>query len=897
MGEAIERGVGLIVRARPGEIRLDEATARLVRSCYELSDEDGPKLVRAMSTAEPTRNLLGRPTTCVGRDVELSMLEALLDECAQDSTARVAIVLGPAGAGKSRLRYELVRRASRRIPDLRVLFGRAQSVGAGSPFAPLRQALRLAAEIADGEDPETSRDKIERYIERSVSRAERRGALTVYLGELAGVPFPDGAHETLGAARQNPTLLGDAMRSAWLDFLTGLCETGPVILILEDMHWGDLPTASFVDAALSSLGDCPLFVLALARPEVFDVLPGLWETREPQLLRLGPLRRAAAVALAREVLGAGAAEGRIERVVELAEGNAFFLEELIRAVAEGRDELPESVLTMVQARLESLGSETRRVLRAGSVFGSSFRLAGVMALLGSELDEHYVAHELSELVQREWVSPRPAARGGGDLEYAFRHMVVQETVYATLTKDDRLLGHRLAAQWLEQTGSADASLLAEHYRRAELPERAARHYLRAAEQALEGADLAQTLAHVARALESNPDAQTRGALHYLAADAHFWRGEYQESERDARAAVELLPQGSPRWFVAIGALCSATGTLGKDRELMAWAARAAEVVPESDEARAAKVVCLVRASHGHLKHGLNAAADALIAKADEAAAGLGKLAALGSAWVHHGRSARAYYAGDMAAFVREVEASIAGFDEVGDWRTAGNARANLGYAALSMGDIERAERLLREALSTCERLGMAGIAHYVMHNLGLALALRGAFAEGIRLERQAIREAETRDEKLLIGATHLYMALILLLAGDAKGAEEEAKIAQAAAPNVPILLAQGLAAESAALLAQGRKSDGLAPARAAMALLEEHGGSDETEGRVRSAFVEALLAAELHDEAREAATFAVERLRERAARLGDPRLEQCFLEGVPEHARLIARAEQLAKPR
>ena len=103
--------------------------------------------------------------------------------------------------------------------------------------------------------------------------------MTAFLGEIANVPFPDDDNDALRAARANPQLMGDGMRRAWEDWLAAECAAHPVLLVLEDLHWGDLPTVSFVDAALRNLRDEPLMVLALARPEVDEQFPDLWQAR------------------------------------------------------------------------------------------------------------------------------------------------------------------------------------------------------------------------------------------------------------------------------------------------------------------------------------------------------------------------------------------------------------------------------------------------------------------------------------------------------------------------------------------------------------------------------------------------------------------------------------------
>src|SRR5262249_14671136 len=157
------------------------------------------------------------------------------------------------------------------------------------------------------------------------------------------------------AARQDKVLMGDQMRRALEDFVSSACARGPVVLVLEDLHWGDAPSVRLVDAALRNLSDRPLFVLASARPEIHERFPRLWGERRVQEIRLEPLSRRASERLVREVLGADVSAALVNHLVARADGNAFYLEELIRAAAErAGDALPETVLAMVESRLEQL---------------------------------------------------------------------------------------------------------------------------------------------------------------------------------------------------------------------------------------------------------------------------------------------------------------------------------------------------------------------------------------------------------------------------------------------------------------------------------------------------------------------------------------------------------------
>src|SRR6185436_2731803 len=141
--------------------------------------------------------------------------------------------------------------------------------------------------------------------------------VTHLLGEVSGVPFPTEASEALRAARADAQAMGDAMKAAWVDWLEAECGHHPVLLVLEDLHWGDKPTIDLVDAALRELATKRFFVLALARPEIHDAFPKLWANRDLQEIRLPQLARKAAEKLVRDVLG-DVTPGTIGRVVDRA---------------------------------------------------------------------------------------------------------------------------------------------------------------------------------------------------------------------------------------------------------------------------------------------------------------------------------------------------------------------------------------------------------------------------------------------------------------------------------------------------------------------------------------------------------------------------------------------------
>ncbi|XXT22426.1 AAA family ATPase [Sorangium sp. So ce429] len=319
-----------------------------------------------------TRRLLGKATPCVGRDRELGTLRALLAETVEEGTAQAALVVAPPGVGKSRLAHEFLQELGARDEAVSIWIARGDTLRTGSPLEMLGQALRSACGIYEGEQPEMRREKLSARVAAWVAPGKQR-RVTEFLGEIVGAPFPDLDSLPLRSARRDSPLMADQVRAAFLDFLGAACAKAPVLVLLEDLHWGDRPTVQLLDAALRTLEERPLFVLALARPEVRDVFPRLWEGRRLHELRLVELSRRAGERLARHVLGERADAEVIARIVRLSEGNAFYLEELIRWTAEGKGaDMPETVVAMIESRLGALDDGARRLLRAASVFGEVF---------------------------------------------------------------------------------------------------------------------------------------------------------------------------------------------------------------------------------------------------------------------------------------------------------------------------------------------------------------------------------------------------------------------------------------------------------------------------------------------------------------------------------------------
>ncbi|WP_437759325.1 serine/threonine-protein kinase [Sorangium sp. So ce1389] len=886
-------GAGVGAPGAPAPVLVDAITAGLLGRVFEIAP--GSRAAAVVGEREPfdeERTLLGKPTPFVGRDRELRALEDLFDECAGEPCARAGLVIAAAGMGKSRLRLEFVRRLRGRSEPAEIWIAQADPARVGAPLGLLGQVVRRAAHLVDGEPLERRREQLAARVARHVA-PDLRERVTEFLGEMVGTPFPDATRVQLRAARRDPLLMGDQIRRAWVDFVDAECRAGPVLLVLEDLHWGDLPTVQCVDAALRLLAERPLMVLAVARPDVRATFPALWAERGTMELGLGELPRRACERMVQAALGERASAEHVTEIVRRAAGNPFFVEELVRATVEGRDarEAPETVLAMVQARFKDLDAEERRLLRAGSVLGEVFWQGAAARLLGlGQEGGAALGARLAELERREWIVRRPEPRFSGEAEFAFRHGLVREAAYTMLTEVDRQLGHRLAGAWLEEAGERDALVLAEHFEHGEELAAAARCYERAAEQALEASDLDGALARVDRAFACAPGEDAAGRLHALAATAHNWRGAFIEAERVAKAAVALAPAGSKTAYTALAMLAWASAALGKaeqlealasslqvdwkgaalDREfLLAWYSITASL---RDLGRHTTAAAIERVMDGvqpeHLEPGL-------------------------AGHVYVTRSLAACYPPrqlDLA--LRLMEAACQAYERDGARRDACLMRVNLSVLQQQLGAYGPAESTLHEAKRVAVELNLPYVATSATIQLARISVSRGQSTTAKALMGVIVEEARAVGDGRHLGQALLLLTQALLNLGELAEARAQGTTAIDETQAYPgsHALAQGTLAHI--LLRQGHSIEALAAARTGIELLERIGGLEENDALVHLAWIEALHACGQGDTARTALAAARDQLRAEADAIESPALRRSFLEAVPEHARILALAEE-----
>ncbi|NUO49560.1 MAG: protein kinase [Polyangiaceae bacterium] len=866
-------------RAHGVLVVVDDATKNLLTGRFTLEKAGECWALAEERTEDEPRRLLGQATPCVGRDREIASLVALFEECAAEPVARAAIIFGAPGIGKSRVRREVVRRVQSRDADVAVWTARGDAVSAGAPFGLLAQIIRDAAWIV-GAEPVAERRRLLLELCNGLVPSPDVERVACFLGELAGAPFPVEASPELAAARRDPVLHGDQTKRAFEDLVAGACSTRPVILVLEDMHWGDSPSLRVLDGVLRNQRESPVLVLATARPEYREVFPDLWKERGVQEIRLGALTAKASERLVRSVLGASASTETVARAVASAAGHPLHLEEVVRAFAEGvGDELPETVAAMVEVRIQALEPEARRVLRAASVFGRAFWMRGVAAILESAPDD--VAPWVRELVDREWITRRDEPRFPGEEELTFYQDVAREAAYAMLTEDDRRDGHRAAGDFLESAGETSGLVLARHHELGGAPERASVAYARAAWQAMEANDFPAVLSHAERAVSSVREGALFGRMRALAAEAHGHRGEHEAARAAAFEAIASLGSEDDGYLHAVGVAIAASGKLGDfdavERMAGLLLALGAEQSRGTAFAQAASNAVVQLYLGGRAPVG-DRVFERLALAGDEPMA---------VAHIRRADGIRFLFAGDAARTVSLLAEAVSACESAGDLRLACSLRKTMGYYEAECGAIEAGEATLHSCIATASRLGLLSLVAHAKQDIGAPLIRLGKLDEAEKMQREAIVELSKQGDKRLESYAYTYLSWIHRLRGEPDAAEREARVALELAPAAPVKIG-GYAHLSAALAKRGDLAGAAEAAAEGLRIVKEvDSGGEDGVTLLLLTYAEALFGLGRRDEAHAAIQRAQGDVLARAARISEPDLRASFLERFAENARVI----------
>ena len=528
-GDAVNVAARLEQAAHPGEVLIGEETLGLVRGPAEVGDERRLALkgkaeeVPAWPLLAVTGELERRfATTMVGRETELRRLRDAFQQAVHDRSCQLFTVLGSAGVGKSRLAAEFLTGL-----DARVVRGRCLSYGDGITYWPVVEILKQLGTLGDGE----------------ASRPLRS-----LLGETE-VP-------------------ADAGEIAWgfRKLLEQEAQEQPLVCLLDDLQWAEETLVDLVEHVADLSRDAPLLLLCMARPELLERRPSWGGGKlNATTVLLEPLDASETERLIAELGGIG--EELHERILQVAEGNPLFLEEMLALVRDSGGaevEVPPSIQALLAARLDQLDVAERSVLERGSVEGRTFHRGSVAALADGDgaLDQR-----LTALVRKELVRPDRAQLRGDDA-YRFRHLLIRDAAYDALPKATRADLHERFARWIEEHGTELVELdevLGYHLEQAvryrlelgldvdgTLRDDAKGHLRDAGRRSMARQDFAAALHLIRRALGLVPQGEADVRLEIDLANALFFYGRPEEGYRALVSLAERATAGRDR----IGELCA-----------------------------------------------------------------------------------------------------------------------------------------------------------------------------------------------------------------------------------------------------------------------------------------------------------------------------------------------------
>lgn len=517
MGDTVNVARLLEESAQPGEILISEATYQSIRGAFQVKRLTPVQLrgTQALINVfeildelpQPTklryRSRGGLVTNLVARDQEMDRLAEIYQKTLSESKTQLALVSGDVGLGKSRLLFEFAGQLETRNPLLTVMSSRALDQTSRIPYFLWKELWANRFALNEDDPPDAAQNKTIEGVRAFWGRA--LGEITAveaahFLGSLIGVHWDESPY--LKAYLDQPA---ERVQRSYLmleELFFRASQRGPVVLILDDLHWADNGSLALIHHLWKSAQrEMPLLILAGTRQE-FLVREGQ-KFQDAELIELGALPvnpdlvRQAYPVLKNE------ADRLLALLAEKSGGNPYFLEEMVKNIVVSGEvdesriwRLPDRLEDLLKMRLDSLSLEGRatayfaavsgRVFWKGSVLAAFRGAPGVtQALDVSSLNiVGKVGKALDEMMQKELAFLRVGSAFSGDREYIFKHGLLQQVAYNRLPDDLKMECHRAVALWLAERAGPERSItVAEHFEKAGVLDQAQVYYTAAAEQA------------------------------------------------------------------------------------------------------------------------------------------------------------------------------------------------------------------------------------------------------------------------------------------------------------------------------------------------------------------------------------------------------------------------------
>lgn len=732
LGDTVNTAARYETAAGAEEILFGPTTYALVKDDVEVEALE-PLSLKGKSEPVPVYRVVGLKadpeplaridSPIVGREREVTMLSEALNRAFEERTCHMFTILGPAGVGKSRLAAELLRLA----PDAVAVKGRCLPYGEGITFWPIIEIVKQVAQIDEADTSERARRKVSLIV----GDGPDTELIASIISQVVGLSEPTASREEIFWGIRK--------------FLELLAARAPLIVILDDIHWGEATLLDLVDHVVTWSRTSPIFVLCMARPDLIETRPD-WSGGKPNVasVLLEPLTEGDTQSLLDNLLGGGdvAPEART-RILDASAGNPLFVEEMVSMLIDQgllartngrwvatRDlsqmTVPPTIQALLATRLDRLEKPERQVVERGSVVGRVFTTRGVVQLspeaLKPQVKNHLGALERKEFVARDTFVP------GGEETYNFRHILIRDTAYNSMPKESRAQLHEVFAGWLAEIlgerlteqeeivgyhleqayrNRAELGFVAAQHR--DLATRAADHLSAAGRRAHRRGDEPAAVNLLSRAVELLPQSEARRVrlLPELAL-AYMYNGDFEPAAKTLDEVIQEAASSGDEHLQANGRVQKSLLALHTDDD-----ASFEEAVREAETA--IEVLDGLGDDHGL------AAAWNLLAYAQD---GLGRSTASTDALdrsIEHARRAGDFNAESVSrrsqivsmmfgsAPLSEMSAKLQEHLEwarqTGDMITQARALGGLGQAAAMAGDFDRARALIQDEKRILQELG------------------------------------------------------------------------------------------------------------------------------------------------------------------------------------------------
>jgi class 3 adenylate cyclase/tetratricopeptide (TPR) repeat protein len=420
-----------------GPITRQITRGRIVYDAPRLVEGKGLGLIEAAAAldmmAAPSEDA-SQETLFVGRDAEMNLLAQIHTRVGKTGRPHLVTIYGEAGIGKSRIASAFLRTLDPNEPMARAT---CLPYGHAITYGPLQELIRGEAQIAATDGRDAARSKIETRVSRMAGLDEQEArAIARELTTLALADESSPAGELASDERRRELALG---MTRYLEARLG-GATGTIVL--EDLHWAEEPFLALLDELLSHLR-APLLLLCLARPDLLERRP-TWGSGHINAIAISleSLGSEDTKLLARSLLGEESGS-RVDEIAERTEGNPLFVEEYARMLAEkgAHAVVPPTLQGVIAARLDGTSAPVKHLVQEASVIGRAFWLDALPTAPGTR--------DVDEAERRGLIARRARKGPTGSPTFIFRHGLIRDVAYASLSKAERVRVHDHYSRWLE----------------------------------------------------------------------------------------------------------------------------------------------------------------------------------------------------------------------------------------------------------------------------------------------------------------------------------------------------------------------------------------------------------------------------------------------------------------